>query len=292
MAPRRHGKRRVFERLYRRFKRAPLPWLARLRRWVIGEHASAVLVDSANGLLLTPVSDFYIGRKLAQRGAFDARTVEHLSQLVKADADVLFVGAHIGAFLVPIARHCRSVVGVEANPATFRLLELNVIVNRLSNVELFNLAALDGDAAVRFVANKVNTGGSKVLAEHVDRPEFYFDDPDVVEVRGARLDDVLGGRSFDLIVIDVEGSEYRALKGMPETLARAGQVVIEFAPNLIDNVAGITIEQFLAAVPERFTSATLLGEETSYDRRELSVFCNEIWANSYYDTPDLRFISS
>ncbi len=24
----------------------------------------------------------------------------------------------------------------------------------------------------------------------------------------------------------------------------------------------------------------------------LSVFCNEIWANSYYDTPDLRFISS
>jgi FkbM family methyltransferase len=181
------------------------------------------------------------------------------------------VGAHIGAFLVPIARQCRSVVGVEANPATFRLLELNVIVNRLSNVELFNLAAVDGEAAVRFVANKVNTGGSKVLAERVDRPEFYFDDPDVVEVRGARLDDVLGGRSFDLIVIDVEGSEYRALKGMPETLARAGQVAIEFAPNLIDNVAGITIEQFLAAVPERLTSATLLGEETSYDRRELSV---------------------
>lgn len=292
MATRRHGPRPVFERLYRRFKRAPLPWLARLRRWVIGEHAAAVVVDSANGLLLTPVSDFYIGRKLAQRGAFDTRTVERLSALVKADADVLFVGAHIGAFLVPIARQCRSVVGVEANPATFRLLELNVIVNRLSNVELFNLAAVDGEAAVRFVANKVNTGGSKVLAERVDRPEFYFDDPDVVEVRGARLDDVLGDRSFDLIVIDVEGSEYRALKGMPETLARAGQVVIEFAPNLIDNVAGITIEQFLAAVPERFTSATLLGEETSYDRRELSVFCNEIWANSYYDTPDLRFISS
>lgn len=83
MATRRHGPRPVFERLYRRFKRAPLPWLARLRRWVIGEHAAAVVVDSANGLLLTPVSDFYIGRKLAQRGAFDTRTVERLLHRVR-----------------------------------------------------------------------------------------------------------------------------------------------------------------------------------------------------------------
>lgn len=75
-------------------------------------------------------------------------------------------------------------------------------------------------------------------------------------------------------------------------IARHCRSVVGVEANLIDNVAGITIEQFLAAVPERFTSATLLGEETSYDRRELSVFCNEIWANSYYDTPDLRFISS
>ncbi len=83
MATRRHGPGPVFERLYRRFKRAPLPWLARLRRWVIGEHAAAVVVDSASGLLLTPVSDFYIGRKLAPRGAFGTRTVELLLHLVE-----------------------------------------------------------------------------------------------------------------------------------------------------------------------------------------------------------------
>ena len=282
----------MFERLYRSFKRAPLVWLARLRRWVIGEHAAAVLADSANGLLLTPVSDFYIGRKLSQRGTFDPRSVERLSALVEPDADVLFVGAHIGAFLVPIARQCRSVVGVEANPAIFRLLELNVMVNRLSNVELFNVAALEREGTVRFVANKVNTGGSKVLSEDMGRPEFYFDDPDVMQVRGARLDDVLGHRSFDLIVIDVEGSEYRALQGMSATLAATRQIVIEFAPNLIENVAGITAEQFLGAVPERFTSATLLGQEKSYGRPELSELCDKIWANAYYDTPDLRFIPS
>ena len=282
----------MFERLYRGFKRAPLVWLARFRRWVIGEHAVAVLADSANGLLLTPVTDFYIGRKLCQHGTFDPRTVERLSALVDQDADVLFVGAHIGSFLVPIARRCRSVVGVEANPATFRLLELNVIVNRLSNVEVFNVAALDREGAVRFVANRVNTGGSKILPEEADHPEFDFEDPDVVEVRAAKLDDVLGGRSFDLIVFDVEGSEYRALRGMSETLAGARQIVIEFGPHLIESVAGIKAAQFLGAIPERFTSASLLGEDKSYGRSELLELCDEIWENAYYDTPDLRFISS
>lgn len=281
----------MFERLYQGFKQAPLVWLARFRRWVIGEHAVGVLADSANGLLLTPVTDFYIGRKLSQRGTFDSRTVERLSALVEPDADVLFVGAHIGSFLIPIARRCHSVVGVEANPATFRLLELNVIVNRLSNVEVFNVAALDRDGAVRFVANDVNTGASKVLSQHADHPDD-LDDSDVVEVRAAKLDDVLDGRSFDLIVLDIEGSEYRALGGMPETLAGAKQLVIEFGPALIDSVAGITAAQFLEAVPERFTTASLLGEEELYGRSELLALCDELWRNAYYDTPDLRFIAS
>ena len=282
----------MFERLYQGFKRAPLVWLARFRRWVIGEHAVGVLADTANGLLLTPVTDFYIGRKLSQRGTFDPRTVERLSALVDQDADVLFVGAHIGSFLIPIARRCRSVVGVEANPATFRLLELNVIVNGLSNVEVFNVAALDREGAVRFVANKVNTGASKIFSGDADHPETDFEDPEVVEVRAARLDDVLGSRSFDLIVLDIEGSEYRALGGMPETLAGARQLVIEFGPALIESVARITAAQFLEAVPERFTTASLLGEERLYGRSELLTLCDELWRNAYYDTPDLRFIAS
>ena len=279
----------MLEKLYLYLKLKPLAYLSRFRRWVMGSHSTAVLVESWNGDLLVPITDFFVGRRLTRHGSFDREMIEELSRLLGPDSDVLVVGAHVGALLVPLARRGRSAIGVEANPETFRLLERNVLLNGLKNVELLNLAASDREGTVELLANTTNTGGSKVKPAGHKRLEFYYDDPETVEVKSERLDDLLGERSFDLVVLDVEGSEYRALRGMPEILAKVGHLVVEVAPNHIDNVAGVTREEFVSAIPERFTRASLVGSDRSLNRSELRGLLDEIWENDYYGSPNLRF---
>src|SRR5690349_4072184 len=83
------------------------------REKLIGPHATHVLCDSFNGKMLVPVADFTIGRSLAFEGEYDRAHVEKLLGLVATDSKVLFVGAHIGSLVVPIAKRVREVVAVE-----------------------------------------------------------------------------------------------------------------------------------------------------------------------------------
>ena len=46
--------------------------------------------------------------------------------------------------------------------------------------------------------------------------------------------------------MDIEGSEYAALKGMPKAISNCRVLVVEFIPHHLKNVANITPDQFLA----------------------------------------------
>ena len=103
-----------------------------------------------------------------------------------------------------------------------------------------------------------NSGGSKRMPLHRDETYFY-DQPAVVQVRGARLDDLLEG-SFDVVLMHIEGSEYFAFLGMQRILAGAATLIVEFLPHHLSRVAGITVEQFLQPLVGHFR--TLLVPST------------------------------
>jgi hypothetical protein len=79
---------------------------------------------------------------------------------------------------------------------------------------------------------------------------YFYDAPQVVKVDAVRLDELLAGRRFDLIFMDIEGSEYFAMKGMPSLLKNAQYVITEFIPHHLARVAGITVVQFLECLHE------------------------------------------
>lgn len=265
-------------KLYLKLK--PLALLAHWRHVLIGKHAKAVLTETWNGLILVPATDFFIGRRLAYRGGHNQEMVSQLLNIVDESSDVLIVGAHVGTILIPLAKRCRSVVGVEANPKIFHLLQTSVLLNGLGNVQLINVAASDEAGELRFIANEVNTGGSKVYRNFDRRYEFFYDDPEIITVQSARLDQLLEGRSFDVVVVDIEGSEYKALKGMRDILLRAEYLVLEVLPNHIENVAGVSKGQFIDVIPETFSRASVLGgrgKKESYKRSELIGLFDNLW---------------
>ena len=130
----------------------------------------------------------------------------------------LDVGAHVGRWALRMARRSQKVIAVEANPDTAAVLRAHVEMNRLGNVDVLQVAAWDTKA---FLAlddpNRQANGGSTRVLEHGGG----------VKVRARRLDELLSSYDrIDLVKLDVEGADLRALRGMTETLTRCRPAMI------------------------------------------------------------------
>ncbi|MGB9256338.1 MAG: FkbM family methyltransferase [Candidatus Korobacteraceae bacterium] len=254
----------------------------RLKRKMVGNHVEALLANGRNGRLLIDLEDQNVGRKLSFSGEYGWDEVERLRGYVTPASDVLFVGSHVGAIVVPIAKSCRSVVAVEANPRTFRLLQLNVVLNDCMNVEPINCAASDKEEELQFLMNRVNPGGSKRMPK-VHKYMYFSDSPDVITVNGSRLDDVLAGRSFDVIFMDIEGSEYFALGGMPRLLAAAHVLCMEFVPHHLKNVSGVSVAQLLALIEPYFSSLFIPTKNLNLTREQFQPVLQEMYDKEQLD---------
>jgi FkbM family methyltransferase len=213
--------------------------LDKMLRGFVGE-----VYRTEQGVFCVDPADQFVAKAIIETGAFGTEQLRQLQMFCNPESSVLLLGAHLGSIVVPLSKMVKNLTTFEANPRTYELLSANLKLNDCSNVEAFNLAANDTETQIKFVLNTVNSGGSKRFPVHQDEAYFY-DDPDVVMMRGVRLDDFLEGRHYDLIFMDIEGSEYFAMKGMPKLLAAAGVVFMEFLPHHISRVAGVTIDQFL-----------------------------------------------
>ncbi len=217
------------------------------------ETLRAFITQSAQGTFAVDSQDRFVGRALREHGSYRRAEIARAAALVSPDDTILVVGAHVGSIALPLARQCRHLVAIEANPWTCRLLRCNVLLNDADNVEVHHFAAADRAGEVRFVMNRSNSGGSKVYPL-VPQPEYFDDDPDIVTVPCDRIDDRLGRDDFALVFMDAEGSEYAAIRGMPRILAAARHLVVEFLPHHLDNVAGIAPEDFADALSPFFAT--------------------------------------
>lgn len=233
----------------------------KLRRWVIGSYGVAVLSHSENGLLLVPAGDVMVGRRLCFNGRYDPELLAFLLQRCEAAFQVLFVGAHVGALAIPVARRVSKVTAVEANPTTLDLLRMNIAVNRLQNVEIHGFAAGDRNGEVSFLATKLNSGGSGLDMGEGNQWAYVYDEPEKITVQMKRLDDAFSDASFDLIVMDIEGSEALALRGMSNVLKRSRGLLVEVYESHLRDVANVSNEEFLSLVAPFFDEAIILPEK-------------------------------
>lgn len=197
------------------------------------------------GIFCVDPRDNFVAASIKLDGEYGTAELANLKSLVPREASVLLVGAHIGTLAIPLSKWVANLAAVEANPDTFRLLELNLMMNQCGNVAAFNYAANNTTGTLEFVMNTENSGGSKRKPIFHD-PSFFNDNPKIVQVKAAALDEVFPNAIFHLIFMDIEGSEVFAMQGMPNLLSRALIVVAEFIPNHLIKVANVGVEEFLA----------------------------------------------
>ena len=86
---------------------------------------------------------------------------------------IVFVDAHIGALVVPIALKSgsRDIVAFEPSQTNHRLLSMNLSLNGLQAIEVHRVAAGDAPATVRFAHNPFNSGSSFPPKPRADREQ-------------------------------------------------------------------------------------------------------------------------
>src|SRR5262249_27455239 len=114
-----------------------------------------------------------------------------------------------------------------------------VVRNRLGNVRLYPCAIWDRPGALAYLPEGSN-GTVADLEPASDLP------PGARLIPTATLDDLLAGLDrVDMIKLDVEGAEFRVLRGAARTLQRRPLVVSELSPELLRRVSGASAEHYL-----------------------------------------------
>lgn len=225
-----------------------------MRARIMGTYGDGILSRTKNGLLIVDPRDFNVARSLLNHGSYDWRDIQWLARVLDDQSSIVFVGAHIGSLLIPLARQsgARRVIAFEPSPRNHHLLKLNLLLNELGFVEVHQVAAGDGESTVRFTENRINSGNSRV-SENGE-----------VQVQVSRLDTILqADAAVDLLVMDTEGFEVRAMRGASATLRKTKYFYVEYAPEQLTE-QGSAPREFLETVAERFSSMYIPGNPSRF----------------------------
>jgi FkbM family methyltransferase len=218
----------------------------KIRRRILSNHGFGFLVDSKNGILAIDPQDFSVSRTLLRHGEYDSGEIAWLKEVLGPEtAVIVVVGAHIGALLIPLAGCVQRVIGFESNPRNFRFLELNILLNRVTNAAIVMKAVGRENTRVAVRHNSTNTGNSSIV------PLCEGDNQTVVDM--IKLDDAMveEKRDIDLVIMDIEGHEVHAMEGASRTLKRTRYLYIEYAPDQLAE-HGTSVGQFISSVREHF----------------------------------------
>jgi FkbM family methyltransferase len=134
---------------------------------------------------------------------------------------IIDCGANIGMSILyfktlyPQAR----IVGFEADPKLFKILEENVHGNGFKDVELVNKAVWSSETVLTFLPDGADAGR---IAEGEGA------NGGAMKVPTVRLRDYLADRKVDLLKMDIEGAEREVLHDCPDVLQNVKAVCLEF----------------------------------------------------------------
>jgi len=246
------------------------------------ENNSLLTINTKNGTFVVDATDLEVSAKLRNKGEYGIDEINRISKFIDNQSSILIVGAHIGSLAIPIAKMCSEVVAIEANPNNFKLLQTNIEMNNMSNITTHNIAASEREEIIQFQLNTVNSGGSKRVPIN-NHYMYTYDNPEIIEVSAYSLDTYLTNNYFDLVLIDIEGSEYFAMQGMTNILSKTKTLIVEFLPHHIINVAGVKLTKFLENIPKHLTKLTIPSKNCTYSINEGFVVLQQMFDSGQGD---------
>ncbi|WP_166437268.1 FkbM family methyltransferase [Niastella caeni] len=175
-------------------------------------------------LYLVSSFDVTLAPHFIVHGVYESELTKYLLNNVKSDSVFVDVGANFGYYSCMIAKKIESgkggkVYSFEANKNAFAFLEKNISLNWIdwNAVSLHCIALSDKDGTVQFKSYKYRFGGSQIV--DYDESTEDLNVAEVLTVNTKKLDQVLGAETkVDFVKIDVEGAEFKVLKGAENTI--------------------------------------------------------------------------
>jgi FkbM family methyltransferase len=217
-----------------------------------GEFASGLFVDTPQGMYIINPADTFVAKSLLQTGGYGRHEIELISRFVGPQSTCFVLGGHIGSIAIPMSKMVDRVYVFEANPETFKYLKGNVALNECKNIDLYNYAVSDVVGEIAFILQEANSGSSRRKPIHAFEPVSYEVGKEI-SVPTKVLDDMFPDVSPDLIFMDIEGSEYFALKGAQSLLSRTKALIMEFDAGYFKKVSGKTPLEIWEVFAPHFT---------------------------------------
>ena len=158
---------------------------------------------------------------------------------------VVDIGGHVGIFSIYLARRYPyiRVVAFEPTPLNYQHFVKNIEANRVTNVEVFNLAVTRDGRRLAMIAHRSNTGGATAQLR-----DMHLAEHDHYSVPSVTLDAIFAEHRIarcKLLKIDCEGSEHEILLSA-RCLDRVEYLSGEFHINDYLAGQGYSIERLVA----------------------------------------------
>lgn len=240
-----------------------------------------IVTVSDQGTFAVSVEDEFVGRHLRLSGKYGEAEIELFKKFLKPEDQALVVGAHVGTLAISFSKFCKHVTAIEANPWTYKLLKGNIAMND-ANVTALHFAASDKTESIQFVMNTINSGSSKRMPLH--RQDLYLhDQPTIVDVAAYRLDEKFPDQEFALVLMDIEGSEYFALKGMQKILSSARFLMVEYLVDYLKDVSGVTPEEFVEQIAPHFNDLYIFSANKHVPKKDFAKVLRQMYDHNQSD---------
>ena len=152
---------------------------------------------------------------------------EYVLSLVSEKRTAIQAGGNAGLFPLKLAEHFEHVITYEPEPRNWECLQANIKKAGTTNIEAVNGALGASRGTVRIArSDPQNCGATQVVEDSEGSIQQYCIDCQEVQ------------SSVDLIWLDIEGFEYRALQGALNTIAAFGPVIVIENKGLIPEFPG------------------------------------------------------
>jgi len=174
----------------------------------------------------------WIQGQIFRNGMYEAESVLKLEELMPQGGTFFDIGANIGIYSLNLFRKAENVFAFEATQKTYNILEKTISENSIKNIHLALNAvdAKDNEDVLIYSRGDIHGLGN------IGANSMYSGDSVANVVKSVTLDKFVRSNSIsriDIIKIDIEGNELRALQGARECIERFRPIIFcEINPEL------------------------------------------------------------
>lgn len=203
------------------------------------------LVELPQFRIYVRLGDMYVGATIARDREYERNVTQELEALLHSGDIFLDIGANIGYFTLLAAARVGpngKVIAFEPSADNCELLRMSIEANGFTTIELYPHAVAEHEQVIGLEGGHLQSN-----ARVVDLSPEQAAHSSVRHVRAVALDQFLPlAQRIDVVKMDIEGAEPRALAGMRRLLeTHRPTIVLEFSPDQIQTTSHMAPEAVL-----------------------------------------------